>query len=188
MQPSQWPPRFQPAGAPAYILVSGPAPAPSFAPAPPPEPIALPSALLQLPPAYNEMMTLIQDARTMHLATLEQHREIERYTTDLGEWLGEEAHFERAQVREVGTRVDQLKEEWERVKQRVRDAGEAQQAQPAVFPPPPGAFQQRGTVYSDDLYSSELSTSPVIPGADYRRRTPSTSESPVIPSPILRRF
>ena len=44
----------------------------------------------------------------MHLASLEQQRELMRYMNSLNEWLGHDVEDRQAELRGVSARVDQL--------------------------------------------------------------------------------
>ena len=47
----------------------------------------------------------------MHLASLEQQRELMRYMNSLNEWLGHDVEDRQAELRGVSDRIDQLRED-----------------------------------------------------------------------------
>jgi hypothetical protein len=50
----------------------------------------------------------MQENRFMHLASLEQQRELMRYMNSLNEWLGHDVEDRQAEIRGVSARIDQL--------------------------------------------------------------------------------
>ncbi len=51
----------------------------------------------------------------MHLASLEQQRELMRYMNSLNEWLGHDVEDRQAELRGVLARMDQLREDMNRL-------------------------------------------------------------------------
>jgi hypothetical protein len=51
----------------------------------------------------------------MHLASLEQQRELMRYMNSLNEWLGHDVEDRQSELRGVSARVDRLAEDLQRV-------------------------------------------------------------------------
>ena len=47
----------------------------------------------------------------MHLASLEQQRELMRYMNSLNEWLGHDVEDRQAELRGVSARIDQLRDD-----------------------------------------------------------------------------
>jgi hypothetical protein len=47
----------------------------------------------------------------MHLASLDQQRELMRYMTSLNEWLGRDVSDRQSELRSVSARVEQLRDE-----------------------------------------------------------------------------
>jgi hypothetical protein len=47
----------------------------------------------------------------MHLASLEQQRELMRYMNSLNEWLGHDVEDRQAELRGVSARLDQLRDD-----------------------------------------------------------------------------
>jgi hypothetical protein len=58
---------------------------------------------------YNPEFT--QENRFMHLAALEQQRELMRYMNSLNGWLGHDVEDRRTELRGVAARIDQLRED-----------------------------------------------------------------------------
>jgi hypothetical protein len=51
----------------------------------------------------------------MHLASLEQQRELMRYMNSLNEWLGHDVQDRHEELRSVSDRLDQLREDVNRL-------------------------------------------------------------------------
>jgi len=51
----------------------------------------------------------------MHLASLEQQRELMRYMNSLNEWLGHDVEDRQAELRGVSARLDQLRDDLNRL-------------------------------------------------------------------------
>jgi hypothetical protein len=51
----------------------------------------------------------------MHLASLEQQRELMRYMNSLNEWLGHDVEDRQAEIRGVSARIDQLNDDLNRM-------------------------------------------------------------------------
>ena len=51
----------------------------------------------------------------MHLASLEQQRELMRYMNSLNEWLGHDVEDRQAELRGVSARIDQLNDDLNRM-------------------------------------------------------------------------
>jgi hypothetical protein len=51
----------------------------------------------------------------MHLAALEQQRELMRYMNSLNEWLGHDVEDRQAELRGVAARVDRLRDDVNRL-------------------------------------------------------------------------
>jgi hypothetical protein len=51
----------------------------------------------------------------MHLASLEQQRELMRYMNSLNEWLGHDVEDRQAELRGVSARIDQLRDDLDRL-------------------------------------------------------------------------
>jgi hypothetical protein len=51
----------------------------------------------------------------MHLASLEQQRELMRYMNSLNEWLGHDVEDRQAELRGVSARIDQLHDDMNRL-------------------------------------------------------------------------
>jgi hypothetical protein len=51
----------------------------------------------------------------MHLASLEQQRELMRYMNSLNEWLGHDVEDRQAELRGVSARIDQLRDDMSRL-------------------------------------------------------------------------
>jgi hypothetical protein len=51
----------------------------------------------------------------MHLAALEQQRELMRYMNSLNEWLGHDVEDRQAELRGVAARIDQLRDDVSRL-------------------------------------------------------------------------
>ncbi|KAI0272835.1 hypothetical protein BGY98DRAFT_1001049 [Russula aff. rugulosa BPL654] len=64
-----------------------------------------------LPPIFNDMMAMVRENRFMHLAALEQQRELMRYMNSLNEWLGHDVEDRQAELRGVAARIDQLRDD-----------------------------------------------------------------------------
>ncbi|KAA1474371.1 hypothetical protein DENSPDRAFT_882747 [Dentipellis sp. KUC8613] len=109
-------------------------------PPPPPGPTTfavppVPQPLLAFPPIFNDMMTMLRDNRNMHIASLEQQRELMRYMTALNDWLGRDVGDRQAELRGVTARIDRLRDD-------LDNLGSA--LQPQLYPQPIG--QQPGMV------------------------------------------
>src|SRR6266702_4602210 len=57
----------------------------------------------------------MQENRFMHLASLEQQRELMRYMNSLNEWLGHDVEDRQAELRGVSDRLDQLHDDLNRL-------------------------------------------------------------------------
>lgn len=57
----------------------------------------------------------MQENRFMHLASLEQQRELMRYMNSLNDWLGHDVEDRQAELRGVSARIDQLHEDMNRL-------------------------------------------------------------------------
>ncbi|KAH9993287.1 hypothetical protein BJV74DRAFT_884401 [Russula compacta] len=64
-----------------------------------------------LPPIFNDMMAMVRENRFMHLASLEQQRELMRYMNSLNEWLGHDVEDRQAELRGISARIDQLRDD-----------------------------------------------------------------------------
>jgi len=51
----------------------------------------------------------------MHLASLDQQRELMRYMTSLNEWLGRDVTDRQAELRGVSARIEQLRDDLARL-------------------------------------------------------------------------
>jgi len=51
----------------------------------------------------------------MHLASLEQQRELMRYMNSLNDWLGHDVEDRQAELRGVSARIDQLRDDLNRL-------------------------------------------------------------------------
>jgi len=54
-------------------------------------------------------MAMVRENRFMHLASLEQQRELMRYMNSLNEWLGHDVGDRQAELRGVSDRIDELR-------------------------------------------------------------------------------
>ncbi|KAH9169356.1 hypothetical protein EDB89DRAFT_1479631 [Lactarius sanguifluus] len=68
-----------------------------------------------LPPIFNDMMAMVRENRFMHLASLEQQRELMRYMNSLNDWLGHDVEDRQAELRGVSARIDQLHDDMNRL-------------------------------------------------------------------------
>ncbi|TFY80506.1 hypothetical protein EWM64_g3507 [Hericium alpestre] len=197
----------------------GPTGMPGFPPIPPP---FIPMqggpgpTLLQLPPIFNDMMTMLRDNRHMQVASLEQQRELMRYMTSLNDWLGRDVDDRQAELRGVLAHVDALRNELYRLapgmQQQQVPGPQGAPGQPGGFMAPPGVFrpttappgtmptatmppgtgQYPGgpTIVHPPQMGPQMGMGPMGPmGPVYPGvipQTPSTSASPVIPSPPSR--
>ena len=59
----------------------------------------------------------------MHLASLDQQRELMRYMTSLNNWLERDVHDRQAELRGVSARVDQLRDDLDRFGAALRPQG-----------------------------------------------------------------
>ncbi|KAF8468760.1 hypothetical protein JB92DRAFT_1980036 [Gautieria morchelliformis] len=60
---------------------------------------------------YEEILNLLRKNRQAHHASIDQQREIIRYMAGLNEWLERDVHDRHAELRGVGDRIDQLRNE-----------------------------------------------------------------------------
>ncbi|KAL0952250.1 hypothetical protein HGRIS_006540 [Hohenbuehelia grisea] len=152
------------------------------------------TAVVQLPPGFENLAEILRENRLAQLATVDQQRELMRYMRGLNEWLERDVHDRQAELRGVFARVEQLANY-------VRNVGEGVAQRPGEPPsmssesssseeggppfpqpmmgmpqpqtgpgfPPPGFVQGQPGGHA-----------PVIPPL-YPDRTPQPGYSPVIP-------
>ncbi|KAF8270086.1 hypothetical protein EI94DRAFT_861058 [Lactarius quietus] len=186
----------------------GPVPQPGQPAGVPPMPPFTSSVLL--PPIFNDMMAMVRENRFMHLASLEQQRELMRYMNSLNEWLGNDVEDRHAELRGVSDRIDQLHDDLNRLGlPRGPMQGPMYQPQqpglePGGFmvpggqgPPGPGGPGRPGTGRPTGTFAPpppgvSFPQGPhygpgvmpgVIPAPGPTYGTPTPSHTPVIPSP-----
>jgi len=110
-----------------------------------------------LPPIFNDMMAMVRENRFMHLAALEQQRELMRYMNSLNEWLGNDVEDRQAELRGVSARIDQLRED-------VNSLGLTGLTR-AFLPPPGSSLEPGGFIVSGGPGAPDAPGAPCSPGA-----------------------
>ncbi|KAF8494109.1 hypothetical protein F5888DRAFT_671906 [Russula emetica] len=118
---------------------------------------AIYSGSVILPPILNDMMAMVRENRFMHLAALEQQRELMRYMNSLNEWLGNDVEDRQAELRGVSARIDQLRED-------VNSLGLTGLTR-AFLPPPGSSLEPGGFIVPGGPGAPDAPGAPCSPGA-----------------------
>ncbi|RDX52641.1 hypothetical protein OH76DRAFT_1554302 [Lentinus brumalis] len=196
----------QPAAAPV------PPPGETFGQPQPPQPQFIPvgpgPTVVQLPPAFNDILALLRDNRDGQLASLEQQSEIINYLRGLNQWLERDVHDRHAEIQGVSARLEQTRDEviplLNQIAATLRregtpagfpgvgfpppgsvGAGPANIViPPTVIPPAGGAFPQVPHGFVPFPGPGHVAPDRVRPGGLFPySRTPSPDHTPVIPPP-----
>ncbi|KAI0698972.1 hypothetical protein C8T65DRAFT_307926 [Cerioporus squamosus] len=191
-------PQQPPAGAPV------PPPGETYGQPQPPQPQFIPVApgptVVQLPPAFNDILALLRDNRDGQLAGLEQQSEIINYLRGLNQWLERDVHDRHAEIQGVSARLEQTRDEVIPLLNQIA-AALRREGFPAGVPggavPPPGSvgagpgnivipptvIPPSGPFPHGFVPFGQVAPDRVRPGGLFpQERTPSPEE-PVIPPP-----
>ncbi|KAI0752741.1 hypothetical protein C8Q80DRAFT_472567 [Daedaleopsis nitida] len=201
-------PSTRPPTAPPDISVPGPSwyqpaaqppppPPPTGVPVPPPGefaqqpqfvPVVPGPTVVQLPPAFNDILTLLRDNREGQLVGLDQQSEIITYLRGLNQWLERDVHDRHAEIQSVSARLEQTRDEvlplLQELARVVRPQGQGHiiiPPQPGMQPPPPPGFVGFPPDRFRPMFPPDRTPSPQSPVIPPRYPPDGFVQGPVIP-------